>query len=78
MIRGDVFFTPEVYWDGLYRPVCFDDMEGAESVANAVCLAAGFNGGARVVKEVGKTFDRDAMPVAYPFPPSSWFFLSPL
>jgi hypothetical protein len=78
MIRGDVFFTPEVYWDGLYRPVCFDDMEGAESVANAVCLAAGFNGGARVVKEVGKTFDRDAMPVAYPFPPFSWFFLSPL
>ena len=78
MIRGDVFFTPEIYWDGLYRPVCFEDMEGAESVADAVCLAAGFNGGARVVKEAGKTFDRDAMPVAIPsLPPLSLSF-SPL
>jgi hypothetical protein len=76
VIRGDVFFTPEVYWDGMYRPVCFDDMEGAGSVANAVCLAAGFNGGARVVKETGKTFDRDAMPVAIPsLPPLCSFFL---
>ena len=75
MIRGDVFFTPEVYWDGLYRPVCFDDMEGAESVADAVCLAAGFNGGARVVKEASKTFDRDAMPVVIPSLPSSLLFL---
>ena len=75
MIRGDVFFTPEFYWDGLYRPVCFNDMEGAESVADAVCLAAGFNGGARVVKEAGKTFDKDAMPVAIPSlpPPCSSF-----
>jgi hypothetical protein len=79
MIRGDVFFTPEFYWDGLYRPVCFNDMEGAESVADAVCLAAGFNGGARVVREAGKTFDRDAMPVvisslSHPLPPSSFSF----
>ena len=75
-----MFFTPEVYWDGLYRPVCFDDREGAESVADAVCLAAGFNGGARVVKEASKTFDRDAMPVAIPSLPSSllFLFLSPL
>ncbi len=50
-------------------------MEGAESVADAVCLAAGFNGGARVVKETGKTFDRDAMPVAIPsLPPLSLSF----
>jgi hypothetical protein len=65
MIRGDVFFTPEVYWGGMYWPVCFNDMAGAESVADAVCLAAGFSGGARVVKESGttQTFDRDAMPV---------------
>jgi hypothetical protein len=75
MIRGDVFFTPEVFWDGLYRPVCFDDREGAESVADAVCLAAGFNGGARVVKEASKTFDRDAMPVVIPSLPSSLLFL---
>jgi hypothetical protein len=75
MIRGDVFFTPEVYWDGMYRPVCFDVMEAVESIADAVCLAAGFNGGARVVKEAGTTFDRDAMPVAIPsfLPPCSLF-----
>ena len=77
MIRGDVFFTPEVYWDGLYRPVCFDDMEGAESIADAVCLAAGFNGGARVVKEAGKTFGRDAMPVAIPSLPLPCSFFLP-
>ncbi len=77
MIPGDVFFTPEVYWDGMYWPVCFEDMEGAESVADAVCLAAGFNGGVRVVKVAGKIFDRDAMPVAMPFLPSSLLFLSP-
>jgi hypothetical protein len=74
MIRGDVFFAPEVYWDGMYRSVCFDDMKGAESVADAVCLAAGFNGGARVVKEAGKTFGRDAIPVATPsLPPLSFY-----
>ncbi len=78
MIRGDVFFTPEVYWDGMYWPVCFDDVEGAESVADAVCLAAGFNGGARVVTVAGKTFDRDAISVAIPsLPPLSLSF-SPL
>jgi hypothetical protein len=66
MIRGDAFFTPEVYWEGMYRPVCFKDMEGAASVADAVCHAAGFNEGARVVTEASKTFDRDAMPVAIP------------
>ena len=78
MIRGDVFFTPEVYWDGLYRPVCFDDREGAESVADAVCLAAGFNGGARIVKSPGKTFDRDAMPVAIPSLPPFSLYSPPL
>jgi hypothetical protein len=66
MIRGDVFFTPEVYWGGMYRPVCFTDIKGTESVADAICLAAGFNGGARVVKKAGKTFGKDAMPVATP------------
>ncbi len=36
-----------------------------ESVGNAVCLAAGFNGGARVVQSKDKTYKRDAIPVSY-------------
>ncbi len=35
-----------------------------ESVGNAVCLAAGFNGGARVVQNKDKAHKRDAMPVS--------------
>ncbi len=35
-----------------------------ESVGNAVCLAAGFNGGARVVKNKHKTHKQDAIPVS--------------
>jgi hypothetical protein len=78
MIRGNVFFTPEVYCDGMYQSACFDAMEGAESVADAVGgIAAGFNGGARVVIEVGKTFDMDAMPVAIPSLPLPCSFFLP-
>ncbi len=39
-------------------------MDGAESVGNAVCLAAGFNGGARVIQNKHKTHERDAIPVS--------------
>jgi hypothetical protein len=35
-----------------------------ESVGHAVCLAAGFNGGVRVVKNKHKAHKRDAMPVS--------------
>jgi hypothetical protein len=35
-----------------------------ESVGNAVCLAAGFNGGVRVVQNKHKTHERDAIPVS--------------
>ena len=35
-----------------------------ESVGNAVCLAAGFNGGARVVQNKHKVHARDAIPVS--------------
>ena len=35
-----------------------------ESVGNAVCLAAGFNGGARVVQSKDKVHERDAIPVS--------------
>ncbi len=37
---------------------------GVESVGNAVCLAAGFNGGARVVQNMHKAHKRDAIPVS--------------
>ncbi len=65
-IFGDVPFSPEVYFDGAYRPICFDNVNsngGVESVGNAVCLAAGFNGGARVVQNKHKAHERDAIPV---------------
>ncbi len=35
-----------------------------ESVGNAVCLAAGFSGGARVVRSKDKAHKRDAIPVS--------------
>jgi hypothetical protein len=35
-----------------------------ESVGNAVCLAAGFNGGARIVQNQHKAHERDAIPVS--------------
>jgi hypothetical protein len=38
--------------------------DGVESVGNAVCLAAGFNGGVRVVQNKDKTHERDAIPVS--------------
>jgi hypothetical protein len=63
-IVGDIPFSPEVYFDGEYRPICFVNMDGVESVGNALCLAAGFNGGARVVRNKDKTRERDAIPVS--------------
>jgi hypothetical protein len=64
-IVGDVPFSPEVYVDGAYRPICFANLNGdVESVGNAVCLAAGFNGGARVVQNEHKAHTRDAIPVS--------------
>jgi hypothetical protein len=63
-IIGDVPFSPEVYFDGEYRPICFANTDGVESVGNALCLAAGFNGGARVVRNKDKTHQRDAIPVS--------------
>ncbi len=64
-IIGDVPFSPEVYFDGEYRPICFANLnDGVESVGNAFCLAAGFNGGARVVQNKQKTHKRDAIPVS--------------
>jgi hypothetical protein len=38
--------------------------DGVESVGNAVCLAAGFNGGARVVQNKHKAYKQDAIPVS--------------
>jgi hypothetical protein len=76
-IASDTPFTPELYWNGMYQPICFDDddMESVQNVANAVCLAAGFNGGARIFKRAGKTYATDAIPVILcltlsTFPPS--------
>jgi hypothetical protein len=63
-IVGDIPFSPEVYLDGDYKPICFVNMDGVESVGNALCLAAGFNGGARVVRNKVKTRERDAIPVS--------------
>jgi hypothetical protein len=64
-IIGDVPFSPEVYFDGAYRPICFANLNGGvESVGNAVCLAAGFNGGAHVVQNKRKVHERDAIPVS--------------
>jgi hypothetical protein len=63
-IVGDVPFSPEVYVDGAYRPICFANLNGVGSVGNAVCLAAGFNGGARVVQSKHKTHKQDAIPVS--------------
>jgi hypothetical protein len=37
-----------------------------ESVGDAVCLAAGFNGGARIVQNKHKTHKQDAIPVSCP------------
>jgi hypothetical protein len=61
----------------MYQPICFggDDMESVQNVANAVCLAAGFNGGARIFKRTGQTYAKDAIPVIHrltltAFPPS--------
>jgi hypothetical protein len=64
-IVGDVPFSPEVYFDGAYRPICFANLNDGvvESVGNAVCLAAGFNGRARVVQNKHKVHERDAIPV---------------
>ena len=63
-IVGDVPFSPEVYFDGAYRPICFANLNGGVvSVGDAVCLAAGFNGDARVVQNKYKAYKRDAMPV---------------
>ncbi len=50
-------------------------MESVQNVANAVCLAAGFNGGARIFKRTGQTYAKDAIPVIHrltltAFPPS--------
>jgi hypothetical protein len=65
-IVGDVPFSPEVYFDEAYRPICFAYLDGGvESVGNAVCLAAGFNGGARVVQNKHKAHERDAIPVSF-------------
>ncbi len=49
----------------MYQPICFDgdDMESVQSVANAVCLAAGFNGGARISKRAGQYYATDAISV---------------
>ena len=63
-IVGDVPFSPEVYFDGAYRPICLAKMNDVESIGNAVCLAAGFNGGARVVQNKHKTHKRDGIPVS--------------
>ncbi len=64
-IVGDVPFSPEVYFDGAYRSICFANLnDGVESVGNAVCLAAGFNGGARIVQNKDKAHERDAIPVS--------------
>ena len=63
-IVGDVPFSPEVYFDGAYRPICFANMDDVESVGNALCLAAGFNGGARVLRNKRKTHERDSIPVS--------------
>jgi hypothetical protein len=49
----------------VYRPICFANLNGGvESVGNAVCLAAGFNGGARVVQNKHRAHKRDAIPVS--------------
>jgi hypothetical protein len=37
---------------------------GVESVGNAVCLAAGFNGGVRIVQNMHKVLKRDAISVS--------------
>ncbi len=51
--------------DGAYRPLCFANLnDGVESVGNAVCLTAGFNGGVRVVQNEYKAHKRDAIPVS--------------
>jgi hypothetical protein len=63
-IVGDVPFSPEVYFDGAYRPICLAKMNDVESIGNAICLAAGFNGGARVVHNKFKIQERDAIPVS--------------
>ena len=39
-------------------------MNDVESIGNAICLAAGFNGGARVVHNKLKILERDAIPVS--------------
>ena len=55
-----------MYFDGAYRPICFANLnDGVESVGNAVCLAAGFNGGVRVVQNEHKAHKRDAIPVSH-------------
>ncbi len=55
-----------MYFDGAYQPICFANLnDGVESVGNAVCLAAGFNGGVRVVQNEHKAHKRDAIPVSH-------------
>jgi hypothetical protein len=58
-VQGDIPFTPTIYFDGAYHPVCFDDVSDG---ANTVCMAAGFPYGGRVVnKKTGNVLEQNAM-----------------
>jgi len=64
VILGDVPFSPEVYTDGSFHPVCFpNDADNNEYAASAFCLAANFSNGGRVVAMTGETYDKDALPI---------------
>jgi hypothetical protein len=60
-IIGDARFTPEVYLDGSFHPLCFADDD--TSIAAAACLTAGFPDGGYMVKNRDGVYDRDALPV---------------
>jgi hypothetical protein len=62
-ITGDVPFTPEVFLDGEFHPVCLTgNSDDAEDVAAALCLQAGFPDGGRATS-TGKVYAKDAVPI---------------
>jgi hypothetical protein len=80
-IVGDVLFTPEVYVDGSFYPMCFADDD--TSVAAAACLQAGFPHGGHMRKNVNgissslsspnmssEIYNMDALPVPMPVSPT--------
>jgi hypothetical protein len=63
LAKGDTPFTPEVFFDGAFRPICLTGSnEDNANVAAAVCRNAGFLSGG-FATNTGSSYEANAVQV---------------